>query len=133
MLSKYFLYCIDYKICSVLIWSSGVDVTCVGCSLSGEAVVSFIYEIDTGVDAFEDIVQLRSPLLQAKMQIETTRQIDGNFTFDVDASLAIDGSCSLPGGCSGSLSLASFAVGNKFKKQAPSKNANGAGFSVSYQ
>lgn len=66
------------------------------------------------------------------MQIETTRQIDGNFTFDVEASVAIEGSCSRPGGCSGGLSLASFAVGNKFKEQAPSTNANGAGFSVSY-
>ena len=118
------------KSVSVLIWSSGVDVTCVGCSLSGEAVASFIYEIDTGFDAFKDIASGKSPLLQAKMQIETTRQIDGNFTFDVDASLAIEGSCSLPGGCSGS--LAGFTVGNKFKEQAPSKNANGAGFSVSY-
>ena len=120
------------KSVSVLIWSSGVDVTCVGCSLSGEAVASFIYEIDTDLDALKDIALGKSPLLQAKMQIETTRQIDGDFTFDVDASLAIEGSCSLPGGCSGSLSLASFVVGNKFKKQAPSKNANGAGFSVSY-
>ncbi|OCK95039.1 uncharacterized protein K441DRAFT_676949 [Cenococcum geophilum 1.58] len=107
----------------------GVDVTCVGCSLSGEAVASFIYEIDTDLDALKDIALGKSPL-QAKMQIETTRQIDGNFTFDVDASLAIEGSCSLPGGCSGSLSLASFVVGTKFKKQASSKNANGAGFSI---
>jgi len=119
------------KSVSVLIWPSGVDVTCVGCSLSGEAVASFIYEIDTDLDALKDIALGKSPL-QAKMQIETTRQIDGNFTFDVDASLAIEGSCSLPGGCSGSLSLASFVVGTKFKKQASSKNANGAGFSVSY-
>jgi hypothetical protein len=118
------------KFVSVLIWSSGVDVTCVGCSLSGEAVASFIYEIDTDLDALEDIFHGKSPLLQAKMQIETTRKIDGNFTFNVDASLAIEGSCSLPGGCFGS--LANFVVGNKFKKQAPSKNANGAGFSVSY-
>jgi hypothetical protein len=102
------------KSVSVLIWSSGVDVTCVGCSLSGEAVASFIYEIDTDLNALKDITHGKSPLLQAKMQIETTRKIDGNFTFDVDASLA------------------NFVVGNKFKKQAPSKNANGAGFSVSY-
>ncbi|RMZ88074.1 hypothetical protein DV736_g4689, partial [Chaetothyriales sp. CBS 134916] len=101
-----------------IITSSGFDLTCVDCSLTGEATVSFTLDVDFGD------LPLNSPFKEATLKLEATKAIDGDFNIEITAAADVHAQCSFPGGCRSS----SYSVlGKNFR---PSKPTSGPGFSL---
>ncbi|PSN64494.1 hypothetical protein BS50DRAFT_590302 [Corynespora cassiicola Philippines] len=104
----------------IISFIDGLSLTCVDCSLKGQATASFTLDID-----LDEILEFSNPFNEATLKLEATQVIGGDFNIEIEAAVEAHVECSFPlGGCS----KGSYAgLGRKFE---PGSDDGNGGFSL---